>query len=82
MTTVIGRFEHIGLGFLLYYATQTERFARKLCNFIIRNYIQTFLEIGTNSFASAHLKNPDIFTPILTWEIGSENIDFFRCTET
>ena len=51
-----------------------ERLARKLCNFITRNYIQTLLN-RNNSFASAHLKNPDIFTPTLTWEIGSENID-------
>ena len=39
----------IGLGFLkfsLIFTTQRERFARKLCNFIIRNYIQTLLEIG------------------------------------
>ena len=28
-------------------STQTEWFATKLCNFIIRNYIQTLLEIGT-----------------------------------
>ena len=39
----IGRLCHKGHGFssfLLYYTTQTKIFARKLCNFIIRNYIQ------------------------------------------
>ena len=29
------------------YTIEMERFARKLCNFIISNYIQTLLEIGT-----------------------------------
>ena len=33
--------------FFLYYTTQTEIFATNLCNFIIRYYIQTVLEIGT-----------------------------------
>ena len=31
--------------FLLNYTTQTERFAAKLCNFEIRNYVQFSLEI-------------------------------------
>ena len=49
----IGRLLHIGLGFLkfslIWYKSDTKRFAKKLCNFIIhvRNYIQTLLEIGT-----------------------------------
>ena len=34
-----------------------------------------------NSFVPAHLKNPDIFTPLLTWRSWSENnlnIDVFQ----
>ena len=61
-----------------YYSTQTGRFATKLCNFIIRNYIQSLLEIGTIVFVPAHLKNLDIFITFLTWEMGSENIDIFQ----
>ena len=30
------------------------------------------------SFVPAHLGNPDIFTPFLAWDNGSENIDVFR----
>ena len=44
----IGRLCHIGLGFLkvsLYCTTQTERLKRKLCYFIISNYIQLSLLI-------------------------------------
>ena len=45
----IGRLLYIGLGFfssfLLYYTTQTERFAAKLCNFIICNNIRMSLLI-------------------------------------
>ena len=42
-------------------------FMTKLCNFIIRTYIQLSLFIQINSFVSAHLKYPDIFTPFITW---------------
>ena len=67
---------------LLYYATQTEMLAAKLFNFIIRNYIQfvTFNQI--NIFVPAHLINPDFFTPFLTWDNRSENINVFVFTET
>ena len=54
-----------------------ERFVRKLCNFILHNYIQTLIEIGTIVLPLHTLKNTDIFTPILTWEIESENFDIF-----
>ena len=46
----IGRLCHIPVGHEFFfqdlsYATQTERFATKLCNFMIRNYIQLSLII-------------------------------------
>ena len=49
---VIARLCHIGHGFLtfsliIYYWNQKEKYAVIWCNFIIRNYIQTELEIGT-----------------------------------
>ena len=39
-------YDTVFISFLLYYTTQTERFAAKLCNVIIRNYIQ-FSKIRT-----------------------------------
>ena len=34
-------YDSVWSSFLSYFTTQTEIFARKVCNFVIRNYIQT-----------------------------------------
>ena len=68
--------------FLLYNKTQTERFATKLCFFIIiRNYIQLFIFcFQINSFVCAHLTHPDIFTPFITWK-KLLKISLFSCDQ-
>ena len=73
----IGCLCHKGHGFssfLLYYTTQTEMFTRKLCDFIIRNYIQLSPLIRSIVLSLHTWKNPDIFTPFITWGKRSGNI--------
>ena len=75
----IGHLWHIGLGFLKFSRIlyNSDRFATKLCNFIIHIYIINLLVIRT-VVCLCTPKNPDMSTPFLTWEIGSENIDIIR----
>ena len=69
---------YIGLGYLminffliLHNSDKKVLQTRKLCNCMIRNYIFSFDHINA---VPAHIKDPDIFTPFIAWENGSENI--------
>ena len=51
--------------FLLYYTTQTERFARKLCNLTIRDYMHTIVTFYQISSLVSHIHGTK--TLALSW---------------
>ena len=64
--------------FLLYYWTQKEKYAVMWCNFIIRNYIQTKLEIGTIVMSLYTWKSSIFSIPISIFHVnkGVKNSGF------